>query len=96
MTEAAEDMWDAIAATTPGPTAAMRVSWRAIVKHEFTTYIEFFDTEAEATKAVEDITEGWDRATWDDAIEVGVSKHFEDPLADLIPPNKPPYNKEDQ
>ncbi len=50
------------------------MSWRAIVKQEFTTYIEFFDTEIEATETIEDITEGWDRATWDDAIEVGVSK----------------------
>ncbi len=79
-----------------GPTAAMRISWRAIVKQEFTTYIEFFDSEAEATEATHAITDGWDRATWDDAIEVGVSKHFEDPLADLIPPNAPPLSKEDQ
>jgi len=79
-----------------GPTAAMRVSWRAIVKQEFRTYIEFFPTESEATEAINDITEGWDRATWDDAIEVGVSKHYEDPLADLIPPGQPPLSKEDQ
>ncbi len=78
-----------------GPTGAMRVAWRAIVKQEFTTYIEFFDTEAEATQAVNDITEGWDRTTWDNAIEVGVSKHFEDPLADLIPPGEPPLRRPD-
>lgn len=78
-----------------GPTAAMRISWRIFIKQEFTTHIEFFDTEAEAKQAIEDITEGWDGATWDDALEVSVSKHVEDPLADLIPPGEHPLSKED-
>jgi len=49
-------------------------AWRAFIKQDHRTYSEYFDTEEEATTAVDEQTMGWDRATWDEAIDVYVAK----------------------